>query len=63
VFNGLPYELPGGLKLYTKDFVSGVSASTLSTARRQTLINNSLRSESDAMELVRQLELGRLGGE
>jgi PPM family protein phosphatase len=63
VFNGLPYELPGGLKLYQKDFVSGVSASTLSTARRHTLINNSLRSESDAIELVRQLELGRLGGE
>jgi protein phosphatase len=63
VFNGLPYELPGGVKLYTKDFVSGVSASTLSAARRHTLINNSLRSESDAVELVRQLELGRLGGE
>ncbi len=62
IFNGLPYELPGGLKLYQKDFVSGVSASTLTSARRHTLLNNSLRSESDAIELVRQLELGRLSG-
>ena len=32
LFSGFPYELPGGVKLYSKDFVSGVSASTLSAA-------------------------------
>ncbi len=27
MYNGLPYELPGKIKLYTSDYVSGVSAS------------------------------------
>jgi PPM family protein phosphatase len=62
LFRGFPYELPGGLKLYSKDFVSGVSASTLSAERRRTLLDNSLRSEGDATDLLRSLELGQLGG-
>jgi protein phosphatase len=61
LFSGFPYELPGGLKLYSKDFVSGVSASTLSDARRRTLLDHSLRSEGDATDLMRSLELGQLG--
>jgi serine/threonine protein phosphatase PrpC len=62
IFNGLPYELPGKVKLYTVEYVSGVSASTLTPARRQALLDHSLRSESDAAELIRQLELGQLNG-
>jgi protein phosphatase len=62
MFNGLPYELPGGIKLYTVEYVSGVSASTLPPARRQALLDHSLRTEADAGELVRQLELGQLNG-
>ncbi len=62
MFNGLPYELPGHIKLYTSDYVSGVSASTLPSARRQALLDHSLRSEADAAELMRQLELGQLSG-
>ena len=46
------------MKLYSKDYVSGVSASTLSAQRRRTLLDHSLRSEADAAELVRSLELG-----
>lgn len=60
IFNGLPYELPGKVKLYNVEYVSGVSASTLTPTRRQALLDHSLRSESDAAELVRQLELGQL---
>jgi serine/threonine protein phosphatase PrpC len=60
VFRGLPYELPGGIPLYSVEYVSGVAASTLPAARRQALLNHSLRSEGDAAELVRQLELGQL---
>ena len=30
LYNGFPYQLPGGIKLYSNDYVSGVSASTLS---------------------------------
>ncbi len=32
MYNGLPYELPGKIKLYTSDYVSGVSASTITPA-------------------------------
>ncbi len=60
LFSGFPYELPGGVKLYSKDFVSGVSASTLSAQRRRTLLDHSLRSEGDATELMHSLELGQL---
>lgn len=60
VFRGVPYELPGGLKLYSTDYVSGVSASMLSPARRQSLLDHTWRSEKKAAELVRLLELGEL---
>jgi PPM family protein phosphatase len=60
MFRGIPYELPGGLKLYSSDYVSGVSASTLPATRRQALLDHSLRSEGDTADLMRQLELGRL---
>jgi PPM family protein phosphatase len=62
IFNGLPYELPGKIKLYNVEYVSGVAASTLTPARRGALLDHSLRSESDAAELIRQLELGQLNG-
>jgi serine/threonine protein phosphatase PrpC len=62
MFNGVPYELPGGIKLYSSNYVSGVSASTLPTARRAALLDHSLHSEADAAGLMRQLELGQLSG-
>jgi serine/threonine protein phosphatase PrpC len=62
MFRGVPYELPAGLKLYSVDYVSGVTASTLPTPRRQALLDHSLRSESSAADLMRQLESGQLGG-
>ncbi len=62
MFRGVPYELPAGIKLYSSDYVSGVSASTLEPPRRQALLDHSLRSEGDAAELMRQLELGQLSG-
>ncbi len=60
LYRGVPYELPGGIKLYSSDFVSGVSAATLGSARRHTLLDHSLRSENDASALLRSLELGQL---
>jgi serine/threonine protein phosphatase PrpC len=57
LFQGVPYQLPGGVKLYSSQYVSGVSASTLTSARRDTLLDHSLRSESNAGELIRSLEL------
>ncbi len=62
MFRGVPYVLPGNVPLYTADFVSGVSASTVATNRRRTLLDHSLRSHDDATSLMRSLELGRLSG-
>ncbi len=41
-------------------YVSGVSASTLTPQRRNTLLDHSLRSEANAASLIRSLELGQL---
>jgi protein phosphatase len=60
LFRGFPYRLPGDVPLYSSEFVSGVSASTLAPERRRTLLDHSLRSEGDAASLIRDLELGRL---
>jgi PPM family protein phosphatase len=60
LFRGFPYRLPGNVPLYSSQFVSGVSASTLSPERRRALLDHSLRSEGDAATLIRDLELGRL---
>jgi PPM family protein phosphatase len=60
LYEGVPYELPGGLKLYTQSYVSGVGASTLSPARRHTLLDHSLRSEADATSLLHSLELRQI---
>jgi PPM family protein phosphatase len=60
MFQGFPYELPGGIKLYSSYYVSGVSASTLSARRRATLLDHTLRSEGDAGSLLRSLELEQL---
>ncbi|HST55635.1 MAG TPA: Stp1/IreP family PP2C-type Ser/Thr phosphatase [Solirubrobacteraceae bacterium] len=62
LFQGVPYQLPAGIKLYKSQFVSGVSASTVPAARRRTLLDHSLRSQEDAADLLRRLELGQLGG-
>ncbi len=60
LFQGFPYELPGGIKLYSSYYVSGVSAATLTPARRRTLLDHALRSEANAGSLMRSLELEEL---
>jgi serine/threonine protein phosphatase PrpC len=60
LYEGVPFRLPGNLALYSSRYVSGVSASTLASQRRQTLLDHSLRSESNAASLIRSLELGQL---
>jgi serine/threonine protein phosphatase PrpC len=60
IYRGLPYDLPAGIHLYETFYVSGVPASVVPPDRRPALFNNDLRSESDASDLVRKLELGQL---
>jgi serine/threonine protein phosphatase PrpC len=60
IYRGLPYDLPAGIHLYETFYVSGVPASLIPPDRRGAVLNNNLRSQSDASDLVRRLELGRL---
>jgi PPM family protein phosphatase len=60
VYRGLPYNLPFGVPLYETYYVSGVPASTVPAARRGQLLNNDLRSQSDATSLVMDLEQGKI---
>jgi len=62
VFRGVPYDLPAGIRLYERFYVSGVPAAEVPPGRRRALLDHSLRSERDARNLVRLLELGRLSG-
>jgi len=63
VYNGVPYTLPGGVRLYTPYFVSGVTAAELSRLERRRLFNNELRSQRSATNLVAALELDRIAGQ
>ena len=60
LYRGLPYELPAGLELYSRNYVSGVPASEVPARRRVTLLDHQLRSHDDASDLVRALERGEL---
>ncbi|MGO9489095.1 MAG: Stp1/IreP family PP2C-type Ser/Thr phosphatase [Solirubrobacteraceae bacterium] len=60
LYQGVPFKLPGNVALYSSQYVSGVSASTLSPQRRSTLLDHSLRSEGDAASLIHSLELDQL---
>jgi PPM family protein phosphatase len=62
IYRGLPYNLPAGLHLYETFYVSGVPASLVPADRRTALFDNRLRSQSDAANVVRALELGQLSG-
>jgi serine/threonine protein phosphatase PrpC len=62
VYQGVPYQLPFGIDLYTTDYVSGVAASMLTPPRRHTLLDHSLRTEANVSALMRQLELGQISG-
>jgi serine/threonine protein phosphatase PrpC len=57
IYSGFPLTLPGNLNLYSQYYVSGVPASSISATRRRTLLDHSLRSESNAAEEVHRLEL------
>jgi serine/threonine protein phosphatase PrpC len=60
VYRGLPYELPLGVDLYSEQYRSGVPAASIPAARRARVLDHEWRSETDAEDLVRQLETGAL---
>ena len=60
IYRGFPYDLPFGVPLYETYYVSGVPASLVPAPRRAQLLNNNLRSQSDATSLVMDLEQGKI---
>ena len=60
IYRGVPYELPFGIKLYERDYTSGVRLQQVPSTRRTTFTDNKLRSRDDAKNLVIELERGRL---
>jgi protein phosphatase len=63
LYRGLPYELPFGVHLYQQEYASGVPARAIPPARRKHVLGNDWRSRKDAVDLVRQVERGRIEGE
>jgi protein phosphatase len=60
VYRGVPYDLPAGIPLYTRNYESGVSVVSLPPGERRLVTNHKLRSHDDAASLVRAIELGNL---
>jgi hypothetical protein len=63
IYNGLPFALPAGIRLYTEYFVSGVTTAELSPLERNRLFSDELRSQAGASNLVQALELGQVQGQ
>ena len=60
LYRGLPYELPLGIKLYSTSYESSTPAGSICASRRKQVLDHELRSRGDALDLVRQIEGGRL---
>jgi PPM family protein phosphatase len=60
IYRGFPYDLPAGIRLYETVYVSGVPAAAVPADRRGAVFNNQLRSQTSAITLVRDLELGQV---
>jgi PPM family protein phosphatase len=60
IYRGLPYNLVAGVRLYEVFYESGVPASTLPPAERSRVLDDDLRSQSSAQNLVNDLELGKV---
>jgi PPM family protein phosphatase len=56
VYQGVPVELPFGLRLYHETYASPVSYATLTATQRRSLFDHRLRSTSDAMHTVAAIE-------
>jgi serine/threonine protein phosphatase PrpC len=56
VYQGIPYDLGGGVKLFSLVHLSRIPAATLPATRRRHLFDHSLRSSESARALVAALE-------
>jgi len=59
LYRGLPYELPLGVELYEEHYASPIQAASLSGKRREAATDHDLRSRSDAVSLIEDIERGQ----
>jgi protein phosphatase len=56
LYRGLPYELPFGIELYQEHYASPIQTSSLPPNRQDSVTGHDLRSRSDAVSLVEDIE-------
>jgi protein phosphatase len=59
LYRGLPYELPFGVKLYEERYASPVQTAGLPGRRREAVTGHDIRSRSDAVSLIEEIEHGQ----
>jgi PPM family protein phosphatase len=56
LYRGLPYDLPFGISLYEERYASPIQTSSVPKDRRGSVTGHELRSRSDAVSLIEDLE-------
>ena len=56
LYRGLPYDLPFGIRLYDQRYASPIQTSSLPPRRQSAVTGHDLRSRSDAISLIADIE-------
>jgi protein phosphatase len=56
LYRGVPYELPLGIKLYDERYSIPIQTATLPSRRKEAVSSHDLRSRSDAVDLIEEIE-------
>jgi protein phosphatase len=59
LYRGVPYELPFGVKLYSERYAAPIQTAALPERRQDAVTGHSVRSHSDAVELLEEIERGQ----
>jgi PPM family protein phosphatase len=59
LYRGVPYELPFGVKLYSERYSAPVQTAALPERRKDAVTGHSVRSHSDAVKLLEEIERGQ----
>src|SRR5215207_8966737 len=62
LYRGLPYRLPLGVSLYSKQYSIPVQVGTLSEVRQRGVTEHELRGEEDATDFIRDIEQNPTAG-
>ncbi|MGC1812891.1 MAG: hypothetical protein WA696_01990, partial [Solirubrobacterales bacterium] len=57
LYRGLPYTLPLGISLYSKQYSVPVQEGTLSEERQKAVTGHTLRAKGDATDLINDIKL------